>query len=35
MDQTGSYTATASNEDDNEEVVFNLEVKGQAEGERQ
>ncbi|KAM9348691.1 platelet-derived growth factor receptor beta-like [Symphorus nematophorus] len=27
MDQTGSYTVTASNDDDFEEVVFNLEVK--------
>ncbi|KAM8742681.1 platelet-derived growth factor receptor beta-like isoform 2-T3 [Acanthopagrus schlegelii] len=27
MDQTGSYTATASNDDDIEEVIFNLEVK--------
>lgn len=27
MDQTGSYTATVSNEDDVEEVVFNLEIK--------
>lgn len=29
LDLTGSYTATASNEDGSEEVVFNLEVKGQ------
>lgn len=29
MDQTGSYAAVASNEDDEEEVVFSLEVKGQ------
>ncbi|XP_070773133.1 platelet-derived growth factor receptor beta-like [Enoplosus armatus] len=27
MDQTGSYTVTVSNDDDVEEVVFNLEVK--------
>ncbi|XP_078100664.1 platelet-derived growth factor receptor beta-like isoform X2 [Sander vitreus] len=27
MNQTGSYTATVSNDDDEEEVVFNLEVK--------
>nr|XP_046266477.1 platelet-derived growth factor receptor beta-like isoform X2 [Scatophagus argus] len=27
MDQTGSYTATASNEDDVQEVVFSLEVQ--------
>uniref|UniRef100_A0A3Q3XB02 receptor protein-tyrosine kinase n=1 Tax=Mola mola TaxID=94237 RepID=A0A3Q3XB02_MOLML len=27
MDQTGSYAAVASNEDDEEEVVFSLEVK--------
>ncbi|XP_041863679.1 platelet-derived growth factor receptor beta-like isoform X2 [Melanotaenia boesemani] len=27
MDQTGSYTATASNEDDSDEVIFYLEVK--------
>ncbi|XP_040006947.1 platelet-derived growth factor receptor beta-like [Xiphias gladius] len=27
MDQTGSYTATVSNEDDVDEVIFNLEVK--------
>ncbi|XP_042338170.1 platelet-derived growth factor receptor beta-like, partial [Plectropomus leopardus] len=27
MDQTGSYTATVSNDDDIQEVVFNLEVK--------
>ncbi|KAL7389242.1 hypothetical protein ABVT39_000342 [Epinephelus coioides] len=27
MDQTGSYTAIVSNEDDAEEVIFNLEVK--------
>ncbi|XP_030294080.1 platelet-derived growth factor receptor beta-like isoform X3 [Sparus aurata] len=27
MDQTGSYTATASNDDDVEEVIFKLEVK--------
>ncbi|XP_040907252.1 platelet-derived growth factor receptor beta-like isoform X2 [Toxotes jaculatrix] len=27
MDQTGSYTATVSNEDDVEEVMFSLEVK--------
>lgn len=27
MDQTGSYTATASNEDDEDAVIFNLEVK--------
>lgn len=30
MDQTGSYTATVSNEDDVDEVIFNLEVKGQS-----
>ena len=29
MDQAGSYAAVASNEDDEEEVVFSLEVKGQ------
>ncbi|CAK6981358.1 platelet-derived growth factor receptor beta-like [Scomber scombrus] len=29
MDQTGSYTATVSNDDDIAEVVFYLEVKGQ------
>lgn len=29
LELTGSYTATASNEDDREEVAFNLEVKGQ------
>ena len=34
MDQTGSYTATASNDDDIEEVIFNLEVKGQIKKER-
>lgn len=29
LDLTGSYKATASNEDGSEEVVFDLEVKGQ------
>ena len=28
-DQTGSYTATVSNDDDTDEIIFNLEVKGQ------
>lgn len=31
MDQTGSYTVTVSNDDDVEEVVFTLEVKGQTD----
>ena len=29
MDQTGSYAATAYNEDAEEEVLFTLEIKGQ------
>lgn len=31
MDQTGSYTVIVSNEDDNDEAIFHLEVKGQAD----
>lgn len=31
MDQTGSYMVIVSNEDDNDEVVFHLEVKGQSD----
>lgn len=32
MDQTGSYTATISNDDDIREATFNLEVQGEQHG---
>lgn len=34
MNQTGRYTATVSNDDDEEEIVFNLEVTGETDRER-